>query len=399
MFRHEQEQQMKATAEKTSPHPSTKPNVRGAGNNSRRRRIRLYSLAASCVLVLGSGIGIAAATRGGTDTTLATADVPAPVLAYNVAIRKAIAPLLTYIPSLPALFDSLRSGYTSPSDRAVLGLLAEEFAVARNRVSQVPVPPAGFVRSSDLMALACQLYHESALTLASLPQAGTAPAQPRTAASAQLLRDLGDRVIDQYRRLLGIDRVAPGSGAATYYYPAPVPALTQLPQQGPVGAVPDTDLVLDRARDLLQELTTRPADRSPLEQRAPALRSILTVLQAQNAPAEPVIAARLSLMLSLLAEDAKTNGRLATADDLLLMSNDMWGYAGQMPAAPTAISPLPAAAVSRAKAWGGGHTAPQSDPTVPDAAAPHPDGPALAGGDRDRVPHRAGARTRRTDQR
>jgi hypothetical protein len=239
------------------------------------------------------------------------------VQAYWSDTKQALSPLLLYVRVLPATITDLEnsSGQLRAGQIRQAGDMAESFATARDLVGRLPVPASVHGDVSELLQLACQLYRESALTLTELPATAEAPHLHRAAA----LHTLGDRLIDQARRVLAIDAAQPGGAAMELQYAPSVPTLAEI-----AGGAPAADLG----------------------------RAAAALAATGTGTGEDVIGARLAILLRVLAEEAEHAGQHRSARELTFLSADLSKTARTLSAQPHSTLAVPAG--ERAQIWTGG---------------------------------------------
>jgi hypothetical protein len=270
----------------------------------------------------------------------------------------ALTPLLLHVKALPAVLRSVKStGVVAPSQVSELRRMAEGFATARDLVGRLPVPVDAPAPVGQLMQVACQLYREAALTGADVQPSSGAPAARSTAEQAEALRLLGDRLIDQVRRLLLIDKASADSAPMQLNYPAPVPPVADITSvavaEGSSGPT-TTQAALSAAWTVLETAAT--GNSGGPQQTARALISVASVLQsAHGGQDEDAVTARIAILLAVLAQRAEAESRSERAAELEMLWIDVWSQAARLkgPHAHT-LQALPVAALSRAAVWTGG---------------------------------------------
>jgi hypothetical protein len=280
------------------------------------------------VVALGSAVAVFGATAAAVELTGDQASPPVSAAAgaspevqtYWSDTKQALSPLLLYVRILPATITALdtsrgqlRAGQIRQAEE-----MAESFATARDLVGRLPVPASVAGDVSELLQLACQLYRESALTLTELPATAVASQLHR----AEALHTLGDRLIDQSRRVLAIDAAQPGGAAMELQYAPAVPALADI-----AGIAPAADL--SRAAAALEA--------------------------TGSGTAEDLIGARLAILLGVLAEEAQAAGQHRSARALTFLSVDLRSTARTLSARPhSSLAGPDVRAGERAQIWTGG---------------------------------------------
>jgi hypothetical protein len=321
--------------------------------------------------VLGCLVAVSATTvtvvvKSSMDSSAAAAQaaggtgVPAPdVLRYWGDTKRAISPLLLYVRQLPSEISTVQNNGNriSATQAHQARGMAESFATARDLVGRIEPPASAPAGLAELLQVACQLYRESAFTLTELsvaPRASSGAAVVRRAAS---LEAIGDRLFDQVRRVLAIDAIGAEQTPVEYHYAPPVPALTTLTGSATPASSDGRDLdeQLRSAGVLIARASTGGAAVTPATTWR-ELQQIARDLEGARTPSsEDVIAVRLAVALAILAEDAPVHGGHGSADELLMLSNDIWNQARSLSTAPhPAVSRLAVPRTSRAQVWTGG---------------------------------------------
>ncbi len=280
------------------------------------RRPLVRGLAAlGCAVVL-FGATAAAVELSGDDSgrpSSSTVGASPEVQAYWSDTKRALSPLLLYVRILPETVHAIErsDGRLSKGQIQLAGDMAEAFATARDLVGRLPRPAAVTGDVGELLQLACQLYREAALSIAE-----------RSPGRAEALRVIGDRLIDQSRRVLQIDAAQPDSASVELQYAPPVPALSDI-----AGGASTADL--DAAAAALEATGT--------------------------GAGEDVIGARLSVLLGVLADQAQQDGQTRAARALTTLRADLWNTARTLVASPHPALAGPALPVPfRAQVWTGG---------------------------------------------
>jgi len=174
---------------------------------------------------------------------------------------------------------------------------------------------------------------------------------------ADSLHQIGDRLIDQVRRLLAIDSPGNAQTHIEFHYAPPVPTLAEVTGAAAVNAPPTmtVDGSLSAARELLAARLATSVPTNP-PGAGTSLTSVAAALQnAPGAQGEDVVAARLAILLAVIAEGAELAGQPGSVDALHLLSNDLWNTSRTLSARPNpAIQVLDAAKLPRSKVWTGG---------------------------------------------
>lgn len=303
---------------------------------------------AAAVELSGDGAPAAPSTQAGAPT--------AEVLKYWSDTKSALSPLLLYVRILPETIRSLEktNGRTGAGPARQATDMAEAFATARDLVGRLPVPSTVTADVGELLQIACQLYRQSALALTDLDgsAATSGPAVLRRAASLHLI---GDRLIDQARRVLNIDGATPAQAPVELRYAPAVPSISEVTGSpavaGPTAA--DLDRTLDAARHALAVRTTQPSRPGGS---GVALSAVAGALEMSfGTRAEDVTGARLAILLAVIADQAEADGNAQSAGPLLLLSNDLWNTARTLTDQPhPALAELGAPILPRARVWTGG---------------------------------------------
>lgn len=326
------------------------------------RRITRGLAVLGCVLAVSAttSVIVEATTNDSTSGALvAGKGLPsAEVMKYWSDTGNALAPLLLYVRQLPTAIKGLQVSTGEATEGQILqyGVMAENFANARDLVGRVSVPASAPAGVGELLQVACQLYRQSALALTESTNARSQPSRLAVVQRAASLHVLGDRLFDQVRRVLNIDAVGKDQAPIEYQYAPPVPAVADLTgQAGPVRTGrDDLNQNLRSAALLISKSSTGTSE-------APAttfqmLREIAGGLELNPADqGEDVLGARLSIALALVAEGAKVAGQPQSADSLLMLSNDVWNQARTLSPQPhPALQQLDAPKLPRARVWTGG---------------------------------------------
>lgn len=286
---------------------------------------------------------------------VAAAQLPtAATLHYFADVKTALAPLLVHVRDLPATIDAVREkGAVSNGQAIFAAKMAFDFATARDLVGRLPVPREAPAPVGELMQLACQLYRTSALEL----QQGTSlrPGVVEGALrNATALQQLGDRIIDQVRRLLAVDHAGAEQLAIEYRYPDPVPSVTTLVGFAATARVASVDSlasVLQRSRRALA--LTGQLPRARAKAAAYDLAFLASRFETLNARSpEYVVTARIALLLGVLADDTDFHGRADTANVLDMLSRHAWNQAAALPG--NALVRLSPSRLTRTQVWTGG---------------------------------------------
>ena len=325
------------------------------------RRITRGLAVLGCVVAVSATTSVIVATTNDSASGALVAGKGLPsaeVMKYWSDTGNALAPLLLYVRQLPTAIKGLQgsTGETTEGQVRQYGVMAENFANARDLVGRVAVPASAPAGVGELLQVACQLYRQSALALTESTNAQSQPSRLAVVQRAASLHVLGDRLFDQVRRVLKIDAVGKDQAPVEYQYAPPVPAVADLTGQ----AVPvqtgrtDLDQNLRSAALLISTLSTGTAQ-------APAttfqmLQDIAGGLEINPAgQGEDILGARLSIALALVAEGAKAAGQPQSADSLLMLSNDVWNQARTLNPQPhPALQQLDAPKLARALVWTGG---------------------------------------------
>lgn len=284
----------------------------------------------------------------------------AEVAQYWSDYRAALSPLLIYVRALPGSIAALREsgGDVSAAQAREAVAMAESFATARDLVSRIAVPAKVPAAVGELLQVACQLYRESALSLSELRGAGPGVSSDVVVRRSATLQAVGDRLIDQARRVLDIDRLSKDQTPAEFRYAPPVPSVSEvagLPAAPLAGGV-DVDRDLGEATALLGSLTSSGSAPSAASSGAEALLRLVTGLEGDPAQlSEDVVGARLALVVAFAAAQGPDIKGPASSESLLMLSNDIWNSARSLVSDPRAsIGELPAPGLARSKVWTGG---------------------------------------------
>lgn len=329
-----------------------------------RRVVRGLAVLGCVIAVSATTSVIVQARTDGSDSTPALVasgkGLPsAEVVKYWSDTGNALAPLLLYVRQLPTAIKGLQGTTDRTGDSQIrqYGVMAESFANARDLVGRIAVPAAAPAGVGELLQVACQLYRQSALALTELKTEQTAPGRPAVIMRAASLQALGDRVIDQARRVLDIDAVGENQAPVEYRYAAPVSSVADLTGRPAPTQSGEQNLgrTLNSARVLISRASTGKGDEDP-SITFEALRGIAGALEATSSEnTEDILGARLAIALALLAEGAKVDGQPKSADSLLMISNDLWNQARTLNAQPhPALKQLDAPKLARAQVWTGG---------------------------------------------
>jgi hypothetical protein len=283
---------------------------------------------------------------------------PVEVVKYWSDSKTALSPLLLYVRQLPVAIKAVQdaNGAASDSQLRQAKVMAESFATARDLVGRIAVPANAPTGVGELLQVACQLYRQSALTLPELKTTTNAPARLAIAGRAAALQTLGDRLFDQARRVLDIDAVGRNQAPVEYQYAPPVPTvadLTGTPMSAPAGSS-NLEEILGSARLLIARVSTGMPDTAATT--LPRLRGMAAAMESDTTQqGEDVIAARLSIALALVAEQAKAAGQPKSAGPLLMLSNDVWNTSRTLSSRPNqALQIVGAPRPTRSEVWTGG---------------------------------------------
>jgi hypothetical protein len=276
--------------------------------------VRAAAAVGSAVVLFGATAAAVELTGDDSARPSATALGASPeVQRYWSDTKRALSPLLLYVRILPETVAAVErsNGRLKPGQIQLAGDMAESFATARDLVGRLPVPASVTGDVGELLQLACQLYREAALSLREM-----------VPARAESLRVIGDRLIDQSRRVLAIDAAQPDAASVELQYAPPVPALADI-------AAGSSTAELDSAA---------------------------AALAATGAgQGEDVIGARLSILLGVLADQAGQDGRVRSARALRTLSADLWNTARTLAVRPHPVLAGPALPLPhRAQVWTGG---------------------------------------------
>jgi hypothetical protein len=288
------------------------------------------------------------------DNRLPTAEV----VKYWADSKVALSPLLVYVRQLPKAIEGVQddNGSAVKPQMNQAAVMAENFATARDLVGRIAVPatvPAGV---GELLQIACQLYRQSALALTELKPAAPGPASLAIAQRAASLQAIGDRLFDQARRVLRVDAVGEGQAPVEYRYAPPVPAVADL-TGAPAPALSgeqNLDEDLRSAAVLISGASSGKVD-APVTTFA-ALRNIASALEINTVDqGEDILGARLAIALALIAEGAKVDRQPGSADELLMLSNNLWNQSRTLSPEPhPALRQLDAPTRTRSQVWTGG---------------------------------------------
>lgn len=325
------------------------------------RKRALHSFAAiGCAAALSvTAIGVAAVRDDDTrHAGLAASERPLPtdeVLKYWSDSKAALSPLLLYVRLLPLAIKSAHDsgGQATDAQLRQAKVMAGSFATARDLVGRIAVPPTAPVGVGELMQVACQLYRQSALTLHEIEAVPAGEPRVIAASRAAALQAIGDRIFDQVRRTLAIDAIGQDHSPTEFQYLPPVPAVADLPGGASEPARLGADDSLREAGDLIGRASTGTPLSEPETER---LRSIASALESTtDEQGEDVIGARLAIALAVIASSAHADGMTKTADEILMISNDVWNQARTLePHSRSAMQQLAAPKVSRDRVWSGG---------------------------------------------
>lgn len=329
---------------------------------AQRRIVRRVAVLGCAVAVAAAGVTVTrqAQDRSSHDQRLTAhgSAIPA-ILSYYADTRTALSPLLLYVRVLPKTIAALEAQGGRVSDTQVeqAGYMADSFATARDLVGRLTVPAQAPSGVGELMQIACELYRQSALSITELKTVSPGESGIAVLTRAGSLQAIADRVIDQVRRVLEIDRVGDDEAPAEYQFAPPVPALKDLvgrPAEG-LGKTSSLTSSLRTAGLLIADTSSGRGSESP----AAALSSLESVVAAlEKSPqhqAEDVLGARLAIALALIAEQARVESQTSSVDAVLMLSNDLWNQARTLSAKPnSAIQHLGATKLSRSEVWTGG---------------------------------------------
>jgi hypothetical protein len=296
--------------------------------------------------------------KGSIDASATTAEPSPETLVYFSQLRRGLSPLLLHVRALPATITALERarGVATTSQLNQAGYMAESFATARDLVGRLRVPPQAPQAVGELMQLSCELYRRSALALVELRTVAPGEAALVVVRRADALHVIGDRIIDQVRRVLAVDRAGADAAHIEYRYAPPVPDVAELTgSTAPLGvARGSVRSDLEDAAALLDRLSSGLG--RPTADDVRTLTNVAMRLQEHAAVGdEPVVAARLAVLLGLLAADAATHGQGTSVDVLLMLSNDLWQQ-GRALASPSRrpLPLLPRPRIARSLVWTGG---------------------------------------------
>jgi hypothetical protein len=277
------------------------------------------------------------------------------VLKYWADSKTALSPLLLYVRQLPLSVKAVRDsgGQASSAQLHQAKIMASSFADARDLVGRIAVPATAPHGVGELLQAACQLYRQSALTLREV--AHVPAGEPRVAAAARAgaLLAVGDRLFDQVRRTLAIDSIGQDNSPTEFQYLPPVPAVADLPGGAAKPSGSSVDDNLREAGRLINQASAG-APLSPAD--SEKLRSIASALEiSKGEQGEDVIGARLAIALAVIANNAQADGQARSADEILMISNDLWNQASTLESHPrSVIERLGAPKLSRDEIWTGG---------------------------------------------
>lgn len=296
---------------------------------------------------------------------VSTETVPSPaVAAYFVDAKTALSPLLLYVRALPTNIKALQeddgAGASASTIRQMF-TMAEAFATARDLVGRIAVPAQAPAGAGELLQIASQLYRQSALAVTELSTVEAGEPGRAVLDRALQLQILGDRVIDQVRRVLQIDAVGPEEAPIEYQYPPPVPAISDV--TGADRSVAGTSTLeqdLEEARAFLEDVSAnedydpKDSDGQQFQDLARRLENAAGSLDSTD-QGEDVLAARLALVLAIVATEAREQGQDGSVDALLMISNDLWNQARTLTASPhREIAELDEPSKPRSEVWVGG---------------------------------------------
>ena len=269
-----------------------------------RNALRALAAVGAVVVLAGGTAGAVALTTdssaaSGPAATSSTADSAAVVQRYWSDTKSALAPLLLYVRVLPETRAALErsDGQMNAGQRHLAGVMADSFAAAREWVGRLAAPVSVPGNVDGLMQIACSLYRQSALALLDLRSPSAADGALRRSTA---LQTIGDRVIDQVRRMVNIDGIASDAAHVELQYAPPVPPLAELTGDG-----------------------------------ASALRTAAASLESDQR-GENVIGARLAILLAVVAEDARAAGS-PTSAALVRLSKDLWATTRALSGARPAV--------------------------------------------------------------
>lgn len=328
-----------------------------------KRRAIGVAVAASCVaaVVVTTAASRDADSAGPVAPVLAaySGDSPAEIARYWSDTRAALSPLLVYVRILPTSIAALRQsgGEASAAQAREAVAMAESFATARDLISRVRVPAQTPPAVGELMQVACQLYRESALSLSELRSAGSNVSKDAVVQRAATLHAVGDRLIDQVRRVLNLNHLTKDQTPTEFRYAPPVPSVSDITGEpaAPLSAGVDVERDLAEASTLLGNLTSAAAKPDAATGQLQTLLRLASGLQSDTAQqSEDVIGARLALVVAVAAQAPDVKGP-ASPDSLLMLSNDIWNSARTLVPVPQAsMQTLPAPKMARSKVWVGG---------------------------------------------
>lgn len=279
----------------------------------------------------------------------------AAVLKYWADSKAALSPLLLYVRQLPLYIKAVHDsgGEATSSQLHQTKIMASSFADARDLVGRIAVPAEAPASVGELLQVACQLYRQSALTLHEVTQVPAGEARLNVAARAGALQAVGDRIFDQVRRALAIDSLGQDNSPTEFQYAPPVPAVADLPGGAvePAGSNVDHNL-RDAGRLIGQGSNGTALSAQDSEQ----LRAIASALEiSKDRQGEDVIGARLAIALAMVADSAHGDGLSKSADEIFMISNDVWNQARALESHPrSAMEQLGTPKVSREQVWTGG---------------------------------------------
>lgn len=328
-------------------------------------RIALVTAGAILATAVAVGVAVAASQDDDADAAAVTSaegaqPVAPEVIEYFGDLRDALSPLLLHVRALPATITALQERQTDqglqPTQVAQLRYMAEDFATARDLVGRVPAPEQAPAPVSELMSIAAQLYRQSALAITDLATASPAESEA-VLGRAAALHQLGDRLIDQSRRVLQVDKAGPDEAEVEYRYADPVPTVASVTSRSvPEHIVSGGASVVTQARQLLAAATASGLRLDATRPDPDALLATAGYLeQKAELPGEDVITARMAILLAILADDTEAFGDTPQAEELRLIAHETWNAAGTMPgellADRDALSP---ARIARGSVWRGG---------------------------------------------
>jgi hypothetical protein len=322
-----------------------------------RNLARGLALLACAAVVSGGAVTAVHATDDRSARRVAYSGGPPPqVLAYWRDTRIALSPLLLYVRILPESIKAIdgAGGHANAAQVRQAGVMAESFATARDLVGRLAVPAQAPAGTGELLQVACQLYRQSALALTELRGADSAAgAGSAIVRRAALLQTVGDRLIDQVRRVLAIDSVGQRQAPMEFRYAPPVPSVAEVTGSSAVAA-PAAPLgsYLSAARAVL---AADPNAHSAKQARAVLSTALAGLAADVNAGSEDVIGARLAIVLGLVAQSARLDQHAGSAAALYTLSQDVWNAGRTLTPVPHAqIEPIQLSAAARLRVWTGG---------------------------------------------